>query len=190
MKLAGLCAAVWLSGCATLAPGAHRQGLRIEWDAKGASNFVETDKHWREVLQETLALLSPADLAKEAVQRVEIQPTPAPSGAEKIADFHFEPAGATTLWFAEYASSAQKAYCWWQVPLTWLTLGLWQVVVPSSWPCVVKPVLPVEEGYGYLRAAAAAAGANVIVISKQSRSDHKLVIAEGSFYVRGTDEGP
>ncbi len=184
MRCAGLCAAVWLSGCATLAPSAHRQELRVEWAANGASNFVETDKHWREALQETLALLSPEGMAKEAAQRVVIQPTPAPPGAEKIADFHFEPAGATTLWFAEYASNARKAYCWWQVPLTWLTLGLWQVVVPISWPCVAKPVLPIEEGYGYLRAAAAAAGANLIVISKQSRSDNQLVIAKGSFYVR------
>ncbi len=43
--------------------------------------------------------------------------------------------------FYEYNAdeSLRRGYCYWQVPLHWLTLGLWYVV-PTDYPCNVGKV--------------------------------------------------
>lgn len=39
--------------------------------------------------------------------------------------------------FPDYEDGWRKGLCYWQVPVTWLTLGLW-AVVPLNYPCSVK----------------------------------------------------
>lgn len=52
-----------------------------------------------------------------------------------ISKFRFlYPPGMATLFFYDYRTAGLKALCWWQVPLSYLTLAAW-LVVPTSWAC-------------------------------------------------------
>lgn len=96
--------------------------------------------------------------------------TPASSYA-MLGAFDFYAGGGSTFWFAEYASSGRKAYCYPQVPLTWLTLGLWQVLVPLSWPCIAKARVDPAYAWAQVRAIAAAAHADAAVVRLRTADD-------------------
>ncbi|MDB4940546.1 MAG: hypothetical protein JWP97_80 [Labilithrix sp.] len=68
--------------------------------------------------------------------------------------------------FPDYKSTGRKVYCYWQAPLSWVTLGLWALVVPVSYPCWTKD-LTREEWASELRTLAIAAGGNLVVAHHQ-----------------------
>ncbi|AJR16191.1 hypothetical protein ACO2J1_15895 [Leptospira interrogans] len=43
------------------------------------------------------------------------------------------------FWFYDYVEeeSWKKPYCYWQVPLNWVTLGIWGIT-PFYYPCIIK----------------------------------------------------
>lgn len=97
------------------------------------------------------------------------------SGYELIAGYDLYASGATTFWFADYASSWRKAYCYPQVPLTWVTLGLWQLVSPVSWPCVKAARLKQDVAWKQVRHLAAAAGADVAIVELKLNGEDVVV---------------
>jgi hypothetical protein len=66
--------------------------------------------------------------------------------------------------FSDYKSTGRKVYCYWQTPLTLVTLGLWALAVPVSYPCWTKS-LTQEEWIDELRLLAVAAGGNLVLAS-------------------------
>ncbi|HCF56663.1 MAG TPA: hypothetical protein DFS52_01535 [Myxococcales bacterium] len=86
-------------------------------------------------------------------------------------------AGADFLVFQFYPyaedESWRKAYCYWQVPLTWLTLGVWSFMSPLHYPCkVIAPNSPAaietrkERIIATLRRTTKAMGGNLVVVTK------------------------
>lgn len=86
--------------------------------------------------------------------------------------------GATTFWFADYTSTARKVACYPQVPLTWVTLGLWQLVVPLSWPCAAKARMDRPLVWNQIRHIAAAADADAAVVLLKNQ-DEEVIDAWG-----------
>lgn len=74
--------------------------------------------------------------------------------------------------FIDYRDVWRKALCYWQVPLEWLTLGIWSIV-PLSYPCHASgATLTREEAIEDLRNAALPAGADLaIVFTGRARAD-------------------
>ena len=80
------------------------------------------------------------------------------------------PGFANVGWgFYDYAQdqSWRKAYCWWQVPLSWLTIGIW-AILPLYYPCWVlpesDPAVRKDRIVQSVRRAAYALGADVVVM--------------------------
>ncbi|MGA9523300.1 MAG: hypothetical protein WBV82_17665 [Myxococcaceae bacterium] len=185
------------SGCATMHPRAHAEGFQFEafGDATEARQQAKT---FRTTLQKEVQELEPEQLAE--VQRdVKVLersfPTgvgvkdgviaaSAESGYEVVGTFKFNPDSGTSFWFADYSSVGRKIYCYPQVPLTWVTLGLWQIFVPLSYPCMAPARIPLEEAYGLVRQAATAAGANTAIITdvrKAEDAEENVFRLEGIF---------
>ena len=74
--------------------------------------------------------------------------------------------------FLEYRDLWRKALCYWQVPLEWVSLGLWSLV-PLSYPCHASgSPLTREEAIEDLRNAALPTGADLaIVLTPRGRGD-------------------
>jgi hypothetical protein len=68
------------------------------------------------------------------------------------------------VWFADYEDGWRKGLCYWQVPLTWITLTLWNVV-PTSYPCHTLPFRSKIAIIRDLKRAAAVAGADTVIAS-------------------------
>jgi hypothetical protein len=80
-------------------------------------------------------------------------------------------------WFYKYAEdeSWRNGYCNAQVPLNWLTIGLWGMFVPAYYPCYVSgggdSVDAIHERelriVNTLKKAAKAAGGNILILTRQ-----------------------
>lgn len=46
--------------------------------------------------------------------------------------------------FPDYKDGWRKPLCYWQAPLTWVTLGIW-MLIPLNYPCGVPTYLPKEK---------------------------------------------
>lgn len=46
--------------------------------------------------------------------------------------------------FPDYKDGWRKPLCYWQAPLTWVTLGIW-MLIPLNYPCGVPTYLPKEQ---------------------------------------------
>lgn len=68
---------------------------------------------------------------------------------------------ASPIWFYPYRGIGRKALCYWQVPLTWITLGIW-MIVPTSYPCWSKNSMPVDDAVQKAKAIAESAGGDLI----------------------------
>lgn len=164
-------------GCATISPRAHVDGMKFtpvgelgRADAARAA-FQRTITQRLEALTESeqLAGLSPevelyernvpAGLALSDFGDVTAAPG---SGFEVVGDFAITAAHGFPMLFNDYSSVGRKAYCYWQTPLTWVTLGVW-MAVPLNYPCWSR-WLTRAEGIGLLRAMGKAAGADVLVL--------------------------
>lgn len=100
------------------------------------------------------------------------------AGYELVGGYDLYATGATTLWFADYEATWRKAYCYPQVPLTWVTLGLWQLVVPLSWPCAAPARFDRELAWHQVRHLAAAAGADAAIVELKMNGE-EIVVAWG-----------
>jgi hypothetical protein len=67
-------------------------------------------------------------------------------------------------WFFPYEDDWRKGLCYWQVPLEWVTLGLWSVV-PTSYPCHPDRRLEKKAWVSYARALALEADADGVIMS-------------------------
>jgi hypothetical protein len=53
-----------------------------------------------------------------------------------IGKFTLDPEGQKPpLSFMDYRDDWRKPYCYWQVPLGWVTLTLWTTLIPLAYPC-------------------------------------------------------
>jgi len=82
------------------------------------------------------------------------------------------------LWFADYEDGWRKGLCYWQVPLTWVTLTLWNVV-PTSYPCHTDARRSKIEIIRDLKRAADGAGADAVVASFIFASQEEALGAGG-----------
>lgn len=192
LRIAFSLLAFGLTGCASLHPRAQLKGSSVTF--YGESGEVETARKNHEVsLKGTLSTLEEnAALAKLAKNVTVLEKTLPPgvevngnvistkpdSGLTVVGTIDVSPARATPLWFSDYQGAGRKVACYWQTPLTWVSLGLWALLVPTSYPCWGTE-LAVDEGYGLLRASAEAAGADVVVLTEIWKSEEKFFSAKG-----------
>ncbi len=190
------------TGCATLKPRAHAENFKFEPYGE-LSATREQSEAFKKAMASTFATLEPGAatsmsksvkiLQKAMPEGVTVKEgvisTTRESGLEVVGSFHFTPAGATSAWFGDYTSTGRKILCYPQVPLTWVTLLMWQVFIPLSYPCVARSELPIDEGYGYLRVAADQLRASTVVIVTSSVDDSSFFSAEG-FMLKSRDDAP
>ncbi len=93
------------------------------------------------------------------------------------------------FWFRDYSSVGRKVLCYPQVPLNWVTLGIWGSLIPTSIPCAVGMGLPIDEAYGVIRASAVAAGATLVLITGRQADDDKLYAVQAFFLKERAAEG-
>jgi hypothetical protein len=90
--------------------------------------------------------------------------------------------------FYDYApdQSWRKAYCWWQVPLSWVTIGIW-AILPPYYPCWVlpesDPAVRKARRVQAIRRAAHALGADLVVMGTQ------FVLGLDAPFLLGGDDG-
>jgi hypothetical protein len=105
----------------------------------------------------------------------------------------YKPYGFTWLgfWFYDYSEDERwkNAYCGVQVPLTWVTLGIWPFVSPFHYPCkVVAGGSPSEVGerkarvIKTLQKATKAAGGDLLIVTGLGDLD---LVAAGSGQLLG-----
>lgn len=91
---------------------------------------------------------------------------------------------ASVLWMPEMhetTAPALRAMCWAQAPLRALTLGVWSVLAPTSWPCFALYDREDEMHVAELKRAAFAMGANTLLMKDQedelveTRRTHRIV---------------
>ncbi len=90
--------------------------------------------------------------------------------------------------FSDYKSTGRKALCYWQAPLTWVTLGLWALVVPISYPCWTEN-LTQEEQVAQIRLVALAAGGNLVVTFPHSGGARGLILRASAEYLERLSHG-
>lgn len=181
-----------LVGCATLHPRAQVDAAKIDFFGE-AGEVEEANTKYRETLKATLEKLEePSELAglsksvtvleKTLPDGVEVSndviKTAPDSGLSVIGTIQMSPNVASAFQFPDYSSTLRKVACYPQAPLIWVSLGMWAIFVPTSYPCWGKPLTPAE-GYGLLRAHAEAAGANLVILRNVSKTDDTFGSATG-----------
>lgn len=86
------------------------------------------------------------------------------------------------FWFYPYVEEEawRKGFCFWQVPLTWVTLTTWSFVSPLSYPCKVidsgsSPAAVEarkEKIMQTLRRATKAMGANLLIVTSSGSTNY------------------
>jgi hypothetical protein len=164
-----LCA-VLSGGCATVANSAHT----VTFTTFGDADTI--NKRQKDVLERFKALREhpPAD----KIAGVKVLQNALPDGVEVkdgtisvkdgyphvvLGKFTLSPSFASTFWFADYDPTWRKGYCYWQVPLTWVTLGLWQALVPISYPCAGGKLMH-DVAIEQVKTLAVVVGANLVVL--------------------------
>ncbi len=164
-------------GCATIAPRAHLNGMRYSpvgelgrADAARADfqQAIAQQLHALDESEQLVGLSPEVELYERNVPPGltlsdfgEVAATPG-GGFEVLGSFTVSAAHGFPMLFNDYTSVGRKAYCYWQTPLTWVTLGVW-MAVPLNYPCWSR-WLSRAEGIGLVRAMAKAADANVVVL--------------------------
>ncbi|MBI3183036.1 MAG: hypothetical protein HYZ28_12940 [Myxococcales bacterium] len=180
--------ALALSGCATLNP-------RVRY-----SGFGEADPaRDREALKR---YLSTRDTPPPAASSVKVLVDTIPEGLEikegsiQVSDgYEHQVLGKFTaasgpgmylslLWFADYTSGFHKGYCYPQVPLTWVTLGMWGILVPLAFPCWGSFTIDKTDMIGHLKALGAAAGGNMVITGFATTQDQDSVFMATGFIIR------
>ncbi|MBL9039924.1 MAG: hypothetical protein JNG84_15505 [Archangium sp.] len=173
------------SGCATLHPRALGESMRFE--AFGEAGDVRLQhREYEKNLAAATQDLEPEALV-DAAPEVKIFERALPTGVtvkegvisaspessfDVVGTFTYVPPARETnlfalVWFNDYSGVGRKILCYPQVPLEWVSLGMWGVLSPTAYPCIARGPTQ-DEGYGLLRVAAKAAGASVAVIGGTS----------------------
>ncbi|MBX7112763.1 MAG: hypothetical protein K1X64_00415 [Myxococcaceae bacterium] len=186
-----------LVGCATLHPRAQADAAKIDFFGE-AGEVEEANAKYREAVKAALEKLEePSELAglskkvtvleKTLPEGVEVSndviKTAPDSGLTVIGTIQMSPNVAVAFGFPDYSSTVRKVACYPQAPLIWVTLGVWAIFVPTSYPCWGKSITPAE-GYGLLRAHAEAAGANLVILRNVSKTEDSFGTAAG-YLLRG-----
>lgn len=90
--------------------------------------------------------------------------------------------------FTDYKETGRKVYCYWQAPLTWVTLGIWALAVPVSYPCWTED-LTQEEWVDELRTLAVAARGNLVIASSRSGGRVGVILRVGPEYLEKMKRG-
>jgi hypothetical protein len=133
----------------TLATGCMTAHVRPEVEFKGSwAEDPAKDAQVRKELDEKSGAL----LAKSPKSDIEVFVGKLPAGIKleggvlKVEDgAPFEILGRASLLvgegtpfgFPDYEQGWRKGYCYWQAPLTWVTLGIW-ALIPVNYPCGVS----------------------------------------------------
>ncbi|MDP3499049.1 MAG: hypothetical protein Q8S33_01900 [Myxococcales bacterium] len=196
------------SGCATLMPRAYVH--QINYEPYGEA--VDARAKAQEFKKTLASTLEPVELEEAAglAKSVRILERSLPPGVslEKglittTPESHLQVLGTASfsfttsnflpilslLWFRDYSSAGRKALCYPQVPLNWVTLGIWGSLIPTSIPCAVGMGFPIDEAYGVIRAAAVAAGATMVLIAGRQADDDKLYAVQAFFLKELAAEG-
>lgn len=191
MRLIHLVALAASTGCATMHPVAHAQNVQLHPIGEESDVRQRRDDFNRAMIGK-FKVKQPGDSVNSGrhvkvfnhqlpdgvtVDDGVIRATPE-SGYQVLGRFAFEPKGATTAAFARYDTVAKTCFCGVNVVLTWLTALAWQAV-PISWPCIARAKLPHAQAQGFLRAAADAAGGDVVIITSRDEDESDLFRAEG-----------
>lgn len=149
LGVCGLLFVIMGSGCLT---------ARVHPDVAVSGNWAEDpakDRAMKAVIDERRRTL----LTDRAGGDVEVFVGKIPSGleleggvlrVEKDAPFEIlgramiDVGSGSAFGFADYEQPWRKPFCYWQAPLTWLTLGLW-ALVPLNYPCGVNSFRSKEE---------------------------------------------
>jgi hypothetical protein len=163
-----LCA-LFSGGCATVANSAHPVTFTTFGDAE------TINQRQKDVLERFKAIRANPPLDK--LGDVKILQNATPEGIEikdgtisvkegyphvVLGKFTLSSALASTIWFADYEPTWRKGYCYPQVPLTWVTIGLWQFLVPLAYPCWGGK-LSHDVAIQQMKTLAVVVGANLIV---------------------------
>lgn len=195
MRLIALIFLLHGCGCATVRPRAHFMELEppskdvaATWPVEAAALREKFEARREGPLDEQAnAVLLLIERYPKGTVRVRNQlHVQNDAGYQIVAGYDLYAAGATTLWFADYASSWRKVYCYPQVPLTWLTLGIWQVI-PLSYPCAAPARFDRQFAWHQVRHLAAAAGADTAIVELKMNGE-EIVVAWG-WLLRRTSEG-
>jgi hypothetical protein len=185
LRVVILLSALALGGCATLAVSANPVEYKTFGDAE---TVIQRQKDVLERFQKVRAK-PPAD----QIARVKVLQDTVPEGVEikdgtisikpgapytLIGKFRLKAQGASTLWFYDYDPSWRKPYCYWQVPLTWVTISLWQWLVPISYPCM-GGALGRTAAIEQVKTLAAVAGANLVVLAMKNANDEQVSEVDG-----------
>ena len=96
-----------------------------------------------------------------------------------LGKFTLRAGSASPFWFGDYDAGWRKGYCYPQVPLTWVTLGIWGTLVPLSYPCWSGGgTLSRELAIQQMKTLAWAAGAN-LVVAEIHGNDEVVNVATG-----------
>ena len=133
------------TGCASMNYEAQHESMKSDPDSLGAPQVFEGDipfESARKVALFTEKRL-PRGISLNEEQEIRVSPGSEYEVVEKVylkIPFINNPYISNgTLWFYSYRPEEgwRKPFCHWQVPLHWVTLGLWSIV-PLSWPCRVS----------------------------------------------------
>lgn len=106
------------------------------------------------------------------------------AGVEMVGKFDLEARTSNfffTARFVDYAEVWRKGLCWWQVPLEWVTFGIWSAS-PTTWACFpAKPIMSKQDALTYIKKAAAGTDADVVVMTYDGERDESLRSARGWF---------
>lgn len=109
---------------------------------------------------------------------------------ELLGRFRLDPAAGNTLFFADYTSSARKGFCWPQVVLSWVTLGIWAIIVPTSYPCWGSSETSRRELIAEVKRFAHTAGGNLVIASYVQGTSPNTAFGAYGFILHVLDRVP
>ncbi len=71
---------------------------------------------------------------------------------------------------SDYLGVGRKIFCWPQVPLAWVTVGLW-LIIPTSYFCYGKTPVDRDHWIGWVKQIVDSAGGNLGVVTFGPRKD-------------------
>jgi hypothetical protein len=83
---------------------------------------------------------------------------------EIIGTFELKPTSHSPFAFTDYSAVPRKVICWPQVPLTWITLGIW-LAVPTSYFCWSKTPGTREKWLAWVKQMVDSAGGDIGVVT-------------------------
>lgn len=105
-----------------------------------------------------------------------------------IGEFQLDGEIHSPFYPSDYLALPRKIICWPQVPLTWLTIGIW-MIVPTSWACWSKTPVDRDHWIAWVKQLVDSAGGNLGVVTFGPRKD-SIDIAKGYVVKVGNPKAP